>query len=674
MLSMAELKSQIKTDIKIENLISIAKEIADIRQEQFGSEDHVAWAMDLIVEGPAYLETDSIEEKLEKLTQRANAYVTYDWLLSKEGFAGNRQIDAARIRHETYKSHVEKDRLKLLLFLCQINGMFLGREVLNRSFTFFTHGPAFDLFVQKNPSKTIARQDDVNKIRLLLMPRGSFKSTADGIDCVQWIINFPDIRIMFLTASLELAKAFVGEVKGYFTVSEKSGLTPFQTIVGPGFLVDEGKEGKENEFICPRRSVGDQRKKEVTLWAGSVGSSKVGMHCEVLKADDAIDDKNTETPQLISKTNRRIGMALNLLDAGSYNENLGTPYAPNDWYSHVAKNIDNVLTLVRPCRWLKKDINGMTAIERGVQEKDLKDEHWVLLFSEDKYGAEKLSHRVLKAVQQRDPEGFPSQYLLDPSGYKKISFTNDLIQSRTVKPDQMPSQIEPFACYITWDLADTATAVSDYSVGSVFHVDREGRGYVVEIYRDRYATFSELCYAIAESNHKFKPSRIIIENARGAEKLKGDITRAAQDMGDKMIPLEFIKVDNTKQAKSIRIGKLEPKLKNGRLFFLNTIACYQELVEEFVNFGSSSHDDICDSIGFCEHFLDDVRPIPHDPLAAQAAQRIINQKAFDEMIYGGPEQYIDVPIDPLPDTETGGTGNDSAGDLWNPFGVSTIRR
>lgn len=662
------------------NLIDVAKEIAADRYELFGCEDHVGMAMDEIIPGAAYDEKDPIDLKLDKLEARAKIYLKYDEIVSEQGFSGNRQIDAAKLRRTTYLEHGKEftDQRAFLLFMCQTNEMFLGREVLNRSFTFFTHGPAFDLFIQKNPAKSIPEQDPIYKIRLLLMPRGSYKSTADGIDCVAWIIAFPDIRIMFLTASLELAKAFVGEVKGYFTTSEASELTPFQAIVGPDFLMPEGKEGKENEFICPCRSKGDQRKKEVTLWAGSVGSSKVGMHCEDLKSDDAIDDKNSETPQLIAKTNRRIGMALNLLDAGTYNENIGTPYAPNDWYNHVAKNIDNVLVLVRPAKWLRKDINGATAIERGVAEKDLTDKDWTLLFPFDKYGHEKLSHKVLRAVQQRDPEGFPSQYMLNCSGYKRIAFTQELIETRTISPDQMPDGWESWKKYVTWDLADTATSVSDYSVGAVFVVSPDGVGYVIDIFRDRYSSFSELCYAIADCNHKYRPSRIIIENARGAEKLRGDIVRAAMDMGDREIPLDFIKVQNTKSAKSIRIGKLEPKLRTARLFFLNTIPCYEDLVQEFVNFGSASHDDLPDSIGFCEHFLEDARSQPADLAATMRAQQILDAKELNERIYNSsPEDFIDAPLTPLPGTEIGdgeGTGSDAVGALWDPYSVAPFRR
>lgn len=702
---------------KIENLDALAREIAADRQEIFGTE-HAALAMDRIVFGPAYYDgsdtvnaEDSVEEKLVKLEKRMWVYRKYDEYLEKNGYQGNREIDAAIIRNRVWNSHYkeieeeansqakdekafrDKCRVMFLSLMCKTNGLFLGREVLNRDFTFFTHGPLFDTFVQKDPYKTIAQQDETNKIRLIMMPRGSFKSVADGIDCVQWIILKPDIRIMFLTATLGLAKDFVKEIKNYFTVSEDDDdVTPFQRLFAKDvrlerpkvldkltgvvahptceFLIRDDDTGKENEFICPARTKGDQKKKEVTIWAGSVGGGKVGKHCDIIKADDAIDEKNTDTPKLIAKTKKRIGMASKLVDPGGFKDALGTPYAPNDYYNHIRMDVKNALTLIRPAKWLKKDLNGATAIERGQQLKDLSDNDWTLLFSEDKNGAPKLTYQTLRDFEEEDPDGFPSQYMLDPFGYKRASFPDELLLQQTITRDQMPAQSDPYTYYITWDLADTQNSQSDYSVGAVIAVDRENRGYVVEIFRDRY-TFNDLCYTIAKSNHDYKPVRIVIENARGAEKLRGDMVRASQDLGDKSIPLDFVKVTNVKAAKAIRVGKLEPMLKNRRLFFLNSITCYQELISEFRDFGSAPHDDIPDAIGLCENFLDTMRPGPIDPLAAAAAMRILQNKEFEEMIYhSSPEDgFIDTPLDPIPETEISGTGNDSAGDLWNPFGL-----
>lgn len=708
---------------KIENLLVLAQEISVDRQEIFDVE-HFHLAMDRILFGPAYYDgdpdhpdlitrlpyqPDDLEAKINKLLARWKIYLKFDRHMAT-GQAGAAAVEAAKKRLAVWNAHNgnvdsvtffegsdEEKKLQALSLACKINGLFLGREVLNRDFTFFTHAPVFDFFIQKDPFESIPQQDTIYKMRLLEMPRGSFKSVADGIDCVQWIICKPDVRIVFLTATLPLAKDFVKEVKGYFTADhhdrdDEERITLFQYIFGNdfrperarnkdgsiarvNFLISPREDGKEEEFICPARTRGDKKKKEATIWAGSVGAGKVGKHCDVAKADDAVDEKNSETPALISKTKKRIGMAFKLVDPGRFKDNIGTPYASNDWYNHIHNNVDNVKVLIRPAKWLRKDINGATAIDRGLTERDLTDNDWTLLFPCDKYGDPKLTHEQLRANQKEDPDGFPSQYMLNPHGYKKISFSDALIFQQTLAtPEDLPSQSVPYVTYILCDLADTQNAQSDYSVFVVLKVDQEGRGYVTHIYRDRF-TFYDICYTIAKANHDHKPIQILIENSRGADKLKGDMIRAALDMGDRNIPLNFIPVKNVKAAKAIRIGKLETRLRDHMLFFCRTIECYEDLVREFRDFGSDPHDDIPDAIGFCENVLPALRQTPQNQQAAELARRIMNNKAFDEMIYGGsPEDYVDVPIEPIPEVEASGTGNDLAGDLWDPFSVTPNRK
>ncbi|MDE2107202.1 MAG: hypothetical protein KGL39_58940, partial [Patescibacteria group bacterium] len=52
-----------------------------------------------------------------------------------------------------------------------------------------------DLFVQKDKSKPLNEQSEI-KTRLLLWPRSGMKSTIDHVDTIQWILNFPHIRIL----------------------------------------------------------------------------------------------------------------------------------------------------------------------------------------------------------------------------------------------------------------------------------------------------------------------------------------------------------------------------------------------------------------------------------------------------------------------------------------------
>ncbi len=81
-----------------------------------------------------------------------------------------------------------------------------------------------DFFVCKNPLvltfKDFATNYVDQKERLLLVPRGGFKSSIDMADCIQWIINWPEVTIMILTGVLDLAVDFVKEIKSHFTLDD----------------------------------------------------------------------------------------------------------------------------------------------------------------------------------------------------------------------------------------------------------------------------------------------------------------------------------------------------------------------------------------------------------------------------------------------------------------------
>ena len=83
-----------------------------------------------------------------------------------------------------------------------------------------------DFFVRKDPTyKTFkefaSKRNYVGaKERLLLIPRGCFKSSMNMADCVQYVIASAEITILVLTGVLPLANDFVGEIKGHFTLED----------------------------------------------------------------------------------------------------------------------------------------------------------------------------------------------------------------------------------------------------------------------------------------------------------------------------------------------------------------------------------------------------------------------------------------------------------------------
>lgn len=128
--------------------------------------------------------------------------------------------DRSKIARAVAKGQVPKDVVSEMRRLCQTNLWYLARHVIGNDWlSERVHKPICEFFVQKNPDKPFGQQEDIHE-RMLLMPRGTLKSTLNVIDTVQWILTFRDIVIIILTAADDLATAFVDEVKNYFVCEQ----------------------------------------------------------------------------------------------------------------------------------------------------------------------------------------------------------------------------------------------------------------------------------------------------------------------------------------------------------------------------------------------------------------------------------------------------------------------
>jgi len=269
-------------------------------------------------------------------------------------------INALTAAGETL-NEVTGTELLIFRFLAQTNLFFLCNLLEKYSqVTVKTHEDICNkFFVQKNPTfatfEKFANQYTDLKDRMLLVPRGGFKSSIDMADCVQWIISFPAITILILTGTLQLATDFVGEIKQHFTLEEngipdpktgKSGHGPrkmmdketgewsdslFQVLF-PEHCTAPG-DGKQTEFQTP--AGGDE--KEPTIRAASIEQALSGMHFGVLKLDDVVTNENSLTVDRLEKTNKQISVNRAMLHPYGFMDVIGTWYDEKDYYGKTIK-------------------------------------------------------------------------------------------------------------------------------------------------------------------------------------------------------------------------------------------------------------------------------------------------------------------------------------------------
>jgi len=426
------------------------------------------------------------------------------------------------------------------------------------------HQPVCDCFVKKDRRKPLDEQDTV-KQRLILDPRGHFKTTLDLADAIQWILNFPDIRILLMTGTRELASRMIGELKFHFQHNDKL------RALFPEYAAPDRDWGTTEEFTVPARQRSWLR--EPTVSISTVESVKAGSHYDVIKCDDLVHENNVSTRELIDKTITAFNHTTFLLEPYGYRDVVGTRYDHSDLYGWIIDNNQGEWRVHARKAW-------------SIREDNTK----VLLFPE------RFPLAQLEKVKRDDPYLFNCQYLNDPTPTEDRQFTRDLLLRHSLPAQQIKLTDRIF---ITWDLGFSREQYANWSVGAVGMYDQHGRLYVLDIARGRFDP-QELVLQIVFLALKWRPVRVGIEKAAGSELLEPGIKAYCYQHGI-YLPLEWIPVNNQKNAKNNRIASLLPMLKQGQMFFAAHVAS-NELLLEFERFPKYRINDIPDAISLLLHY------------------------------------------------------------------------
>src|ERR1019366_9260989 len=178
--------------------------------------------------------------------------------------------------------------------------------ILGMDFQADPHTQLFNQFLTKRPGEglVLSDLDIVTKKRMILWSRGLFKTSAVVVDNVGTILDYPNVRICFLTGGDQLAKRQLARLKRVF---EKP-TTRFKWLF-PEFCMksvrnkkikDENdprawsdelcKMGTAHEFTVPCRT--NDTFAEPTFAISTAKSVKAGSHFDVIYIDDLVNEQN----------------------------------------------------------------------------------------------------------------------------------------------------------------------------------------------------------------------------------------------------------------------------------------------------------------------------------------------------------------------------------------------
>lgn len=420
--------------------------------------------------------------------------------------------------------------------------------------------PACDLWGLSGPRR-----------RLFLWPRGHLKTTILTIaHTIQWVINYPDIRILISTAVAAQAEAILREIKAHFQFNIEL------RELFPEFCPDAHRVmdfGNQEEFTVPNR----QRKwlKEPTVSVTAIGKVIAGFHYEVVKHSDIVDKENVRTDGGLRQTADHFRYMFPLLERHEgqtgWVDVEGTRYNFSDCYG--VQIIDKEQGLAEKKRSWQLEIRPATD-EAGTIL-------WQRRWSKDTLEQERsnLGDVLYSAQYQNNP-------IPDSGGLAKP-------EQIVFLPRKIIGQLN-LRLHATIDLHGMEdNKGNDYTVITVAGFDGDGRLYILDIRRARFTPF-EVVDNIFDIHKRYRLIDIKIEKDSHARVLLPFLFREEAKRGIYPV-INAIKRDS-RQSKKNRIMGLQPWFQSGIIRFADDLSCRLELLAEITRFPAYEHDDILDTL------------------------------------------------------------------------------
>ncbi|HWF05558.1 MAG TPA: hypothetical protein VHA06_17865 [Candidatus Angelobacter sp.] len=535
----------------------------------------------------------------------------------------------------------DPDKLARLRLRAKTDLMWLANEVLGYDFQENPHRGLFNCYLHKDPAqkKTLTELDPVKKRRLILWPRGHFKTSAAAVEAVQLILNFPDIRIMILAGDLKESKVRLEEIKGHFENWGKNG--KLQKLF-PEFCskVQGRRMGNSRVFISPARVRKNLRQPTLAVFSPKI--LKTGTHFDVAMIDDLVNELNSLKPEQLAKSIADYKSIVPVIDPEGFIYVSGTRYSHSDCYGYIQElikeeGLSNWLVSLRTASITRckqagcnhadiRHLDGGGACSSSITQADgvevpcgcqkFESSGIVeVLFpqAQTDHGTIGFTPEILEKLKiELGPEVYGCQYENNPLIAANQKFTREMLYSR-IRPRHLIPSRGPIVIQV--DLAVSQKKRADDMVLMVSRI-RNGRHHIIDIIAGHIPP-DQQPKVICDLIFKYGPRAVFIEKKTGAQYLERLIVIEAQERRLKHLPLQLVDADNSQGAKDARIGALLGYMRQDRILFLHGVANWEKLESQLLVWPKNQlHDDLADCLGLLLQaptgFEND--PLPPEPV------------------------------------------------------------
>lgn len=404
-----------------------------------------------------------------------------------------------------------------------------------------------------------------------LWARSHYKSTIITFGLtIQDVLREPESTTGIFSHTRPIAKAFLDQIK-----RELESNAILKQLFPDVLYSDPNKQSpkwsSESGLVVKRKS----NPKECTVEAwGVVEGQPISKHFNRIIYDDIVTAESVATPEMLAKTQDRWELSLNLIAEGGIYRYIGTRYAFNDLYK--------------------------TIMERSIVESRI-----YTATVDGTYNGEPVLFSKEELEAKRDALGvytFSCQMLMNPIADDRKKFRQEWLNYYECHHDRLLMLAKKqMNVYILVDPASGKKKTNDYSVFVALGCNIDRSIYLLDIVRDRL-NLSERCTTLFELVDKWHPIVVGYEQYG----MMADIQYIEEKQNELFFKFNIIPVGGP-LSKIDRILRLVPYFQNNRIWLpvkkivLNSEGKQEDIIkkfieEEYLQFPSSTHDDILDSI------------------------------------------------------------------------------
>ncbi len=431
---------------------------------------------------------------------------------------------------------------------------------------------------------------------LLLLPRDHQKSWLLAARCAQRIAKQPDVRILYLSSTANLAAKQLKSIKDIIT-------SDIFRAYWPGHVkMEEGKRAKwtnsEIEIDHPLRK--EEGIRDPTVFTGGLTTSLTGFHADVVALDDVVVFENAYTREGREKVKSQYSLLNSVASTDAEEWVTGTRYEPRDLYGDLIQmEMDkfdpqgNVIGTVPVYEVFERQVEGIGDGSGAFlwPRQQRYDGKWF------GFNQEILAQKRAKYLDRRQ---FRAQYYNDPNDVTDAPIDRGHFQYYNkqflTRQDGVWSyQGRRLNIFASIDFAFSMSKKADFTALVVIGMDFEKNIYVLDIARIKTDKISEYYKLILDYHVKWDFRKLRAETSAGQAAVVRELKGQYLKRYGIALSIDEFKPNRYGGSKEERIqATLEPRYDNMSIWHYRGGEC-QTLEDELV-LRHPPHDDVKDAL------------------------------------------------------------------------------